>query len=65
MQLQKGEGGVEGGVMKVEPSSGMWRRSEDQPKPEAEPERAESALRGGTGRKGVGGGCEHREVGAA
>ena len=51
--------------MKVEPSSGMWERSEDQPKPEAEPEGVESALEGGTGRKGVGGGSERREVDTA
>ena len=30
MQLQRGKGGLEGGVMKVEPSSGMWGRSKDQ-----------------------------------
>ena len=30
--------------MKVEPSSGVWERSEDQPEPEAEPKGVESAL---------------------
>ena len=28
-------GDLNGGVMNVKPSSGMWERSEDQPKPEA------------------------------
>ena len=44
--------------MKVEPSSGKWGRTEDEPKLEAEPKGAESALRGGAGRKRVRGGGE-------
>ena len=42
--FKRGEGGLNGGIMKVEPSSGRWGRTEEQPEPDAEPEGVESAL---------------------